>query len=630
MSLIDREAGLASDNIYGVSLDAAGRIWLGSLGGGVQVVEAGRIGLFDARDGLPGANTWAVIAAPDGTVYAGTYAPGLWTMAPGSDRFAAADLPPRLAEATIRALTFGPRGRLWVGGSSGVWMRGRDGWQPQWSDETATVLAIRHARDGSQWYGTTLGLWPRRGPGHHPVAVDELASAEIRDVYEDRAGTIWASSQGSGLFRLDVGSEPFRVTRLGRNEGLPSNSPHATVEDSRGDLWVNSNQGVFRIDRADLERFLDGRSTSLAPLVLTQADGLRELEGNGGVQPASAVDDRGQILFPTQGGLVSIDPDRLVPRNRPPVAVIDGLLADGHEQKRREHDLGAAVALPLGHRSVQLRFAAADLHGGGSRFRYRLLPAGGRSRADSKPDPLSWTDAIGQHAASYPALAPGRYRFEIVAGNSEGLWGEQATTLEFLVPPHWYETLTFRVGLVVAALLGLALLIQFRMQRLRRRAVELDRQVALRTRQLAAEKSRAELTLAHLADAHESLEESHTQVAQRNRKLAAQSDRLVALDQFRKQLLADVSHELRTPLMLIELPLGELDELAGHRRPGARRRRGRRLRARQRHLLQPDRGAGDELYLRGRLHPVGHRCPRRPGEHPFQRAVQPGYGGPRR
>lgn len=577
VELIDREAGLASDNVYGVSIDTAGRIWLGSLSGEaripgiVQAVEAGRIRIFNTHHGLPGDNPWAVIAAADGTIHAATYAPGLWTMAAGADRFAAADLPLGLAGTSIRALTFDQRERLWLGGSSGVWMRDDAGWQRQWSDEAgaATVLSIRHARNGWQWYGTTQGLWYRRTPDHQPVAIDELAGVQIRDVYEDRLNAIWASSQGSGLFRLDANTEPIRVVRLGRNEGLPSNSPHTTVEDAMGNLWVNSNQGVFRIDRTDLEQYLDGRRGSLSPLALTQADGVGELEGNGGVQPAVAVDDRGRIHFPTQAGLVGIDPAGISPRAGPPVAVIDRLLADGQEQH-----LEADPDLPLGHRNVQFQFAAADLHGGASRFRYRLLPLSGLGTPDSEPSrAVLWNDAIDQHATAYPALAPGRYRFEIVAGNSDGLWSEQATTLEFSVPPYWYETLTFRAGLVAAALLALALLIQYRMQRLRRRAVELNRRVDRRTRQLATEKSRVENTLAQLADAHETLEETHAQIAQRNRKLAAQSDRLQALDRFRKQLLADVSHELRTPLMLIELPLSDLDRLAGESWPEAARRK---------------------------------------------------------
>ncbi|TVQ40453.1 MAG: response regulator [Wenzhouxiangella sp.] len=557
VSVTDRRHGLHFENIYGVALDRDGRLWLGSLDGEVQVVAGDVIDRYGIRQGLPGENPWAVVVAPDGTVYVATYQPGLHVLFPGSEKFVAVALPDALANAQIRALSIGPDGRLWVGSQAGVWHQDGEQWRHYCREQldSIRVLHIHHADNGLRWHGTARGLWREDSTDCRAVAVDQLGDYEIRHLHEDADGVLWASTQGHGLIRIAIGSDRsrdrFDVTRIGRRQGLPSNSLHAIAEDQAGHFWVNSNQGVFRLNRPELEQFLAEPSSLLSPLVLTRADGLRDLEGNGGVQPAVAIDHHGRIHFPSQSGLISIHPDRLTVRTRAPAAVIDTLLAGGTEQ-----DIRGEVRLPLGQRNILLRFAAADLRGGPDRFRYRLnaIGLGGEESG--------WNEIIGQNSTSFADLSPGRYRFEVVAGNSDGLWSDQPAELAFAVPAYWHETLAFRLGLLALGLFALGFLIHYRIQTLRRQAAELNRQVERRTRELASEKNRAEQTLAQLADAHESLEQTHSEIARRNRKLATQADRLKELDDFRKRLLANVSHELRTPLMLIDLPLSEMDEKA--------------------------------------------------------------------
>lgn len=559
VDLIDRRDGLQSENLYGVSLDSEGQLWLGSLSGGIQVISNDSVRYYGTDEGLPGENPWAVIAAPEGTVYVATFQPGLYALRPGRDRFQAVVLPADMAGMQLRALSLDADQRLWAGGETGVWRQDADGWSAFCVESLGevTVLSILHMHDGARWYGTSEGLWYEDERSCRPFAADHLGDFEARNVFLDSAGRVWASTLGHGLIHIrapaDSTAEAPGWQRLGRQQGLPSNSLHAVAEDAEGNLWVNSNQGVFRISRADLNQYLDGESGSLSPLVLTRADGLRELEGNGGVQPAVAVDPDGRILFPSQAGLVSIEPQGLPLRAQAPTAVIDALVAGGVAQDIRQNP-----SLPIGQRNLQIRFAAADLRGGRDRFRYRLVPVG-RNTSEETP----WEQALGQNTTSLIALAPGRYRFEVLAGNNDGVWSAQPAVAEFSIPAYWHETAGFRLSLLALALLGLGLAVHWRMQSLKRQRSELNRQVNVRTRELAAEKVRAEQTLARLADAHESLAETHDKLARRNRKLAAQTDRLISLDGFRKRLLADVSHELRTPLMLIELPLAELDSAGG-------------------------------------------------------------------
>ena len=557
VNVTDRHHGLEFENIYGVALDPDSRLWLGSLDGEIQVLANGSIKRYGTEHGLPGENPWGVVVAPNGTVYVATYQPGLHALHPDSERFVAVALPDELTTVQLRALSIGPDDRLWVGGEANVWRQDDKNWDRHCVGrlDGTRVQTIHHATDSTRWYGTSHGLWRENPAGCQAIAGDQLGDFEIRDIHQDGHGVLWVSTQGHGLVRVDLRSDHPQdqpdVMRIGRRQGLPSNSLHAVAEDQAGNLWINSNQGVFRLARSDLEKFLDNGLGMLSPLVLTRADGLRDLEGNGGVQPAVAVDGSGRIFFPSQSGLIGIDTNRLAVRDRAPTSVIDSLVAGGVD-----YDIHQELQLPARQRHVQIRFAAADLRGGPDRFRYRLISTGRGG------EEAGFNEIIGQNATSFAALSPGHYRFEVVAGNNDGAWGRQAAALEFSVPAFWYETGLFRSSMLVLILAGIGWLVFYRIQYLRRQTAALNRQVDIRTRELASEKSRAEQTLGQLADAHQSLEQTHDELARRNRKLAAQTDRLEALDRFRKRLLADVSHELRTPLMLIDLPLAELDDKA--------------------------------------------------------------------
>lgn len=559
VDLLDADRANVNENLYSVAHAEDGSIWLGSLGGGVQRLDRdGRITTYGVASGLPGVNPWVVTVAPDQSIYTATFAPGLYRKAVGSERFAPVDLPPALREQQILALCFMPDGGLWVGTSAGAWRQAGGAWQPVWPrDQPMRVNAILPGPRDTVHFATSAGVWRLGADGAHPVASALLTGISVRGLFRDSEGTLWGSTEGRGLLRIaadDVHGE--RAMFIGRAAGLPSNSPHAVVEDADRNLWVNSNQGIFRLNRSDLSDFLQQRNRVLSPLTLGLADGLTELEGNGGVQPAAAVDRAGRIWFPSQRGLVRIDPRTLPLRRRAPIAVIDGIDSQGLPISLVDQQL------PLGKRSVQVRYNAADLHAGAEvRFRYRLHPVD-----------RDWTDAGNRRVAAFAALAPNRYRLEVVAGNSDGIWAADPAVLEFTVPAYWHETRAFRGSLALGLLLLIIGLAQWRVSRLRQRAAALDAQVRLRTQELSAEKDRVETTLGELAQAHGDLAVTHGEIEVRNRKLAEQTTRLEALDRFRTRLLADVSHELRTPLMLIQLPLRELFEGSRPLQPADRQR----------------------------------------------------------
>ena len=54
----------------------------------------------------------------------------------------------------------------------------------------------------------------------------------------------------------------------------------------------------------------------------------------------------------------------------------------------------------------------------------------------------------------YSNLPPKHYRFRVIASNNSGVWNEEGATLDFVIPPAWYQTNLF-LALCVAVFVGL-------------------------------------------------------------------------------------------------------------------------------------------------------------------------------
>ena len=67
----------------------------------------------------------------------------------------------------------------------------------------------------------------------------------------------------------------------------------------------------------------------------------------------------------------------------------------------------------------------------------------------------------------YSNLAPGNYRFRVIACNNSGVWNEEGAVLDFAVAPAYYQTNWFR-ALCAAVFLGLLwVMYQLRIQQAR-------------------------------------------------------------------------------------------------------------------------------------------------------------------
>ncbi|HUD92356.1 sensor histidine kinase [Sphingobium sp.] len=213
--------------------------------------------------------------------------------------------------------------------------------------------------------------------------------------------------------------------------------------------WINGATGIVRMRSDAMEAAFQHPDR---PIVYRRIGQEADYRARSNLFDANdiAIDRGGRLWFATDQGLAWTDPARLARNTVPPPVVIRSLRVDG-----LVHPIGSGpITLPAHSDRVQIDYSALSLTDAAqNRFRYRLEGTSG-----------GWVDARTERQALYTNLAPGTYRFRLIAANNDGLWNFRGADLVFEIAPAFYQTRWFFL-LCLAAVFALGWL--FYRQRLR-------------------------------------------------------------------------------------------------------------------------------------------------------------------
>ncbi len=532
-----RGNGLSHDWVRSLCEDREGNIWIGTGGGGLNVLRERRARILNPPDHWQGRTLLATFIHGN-EAWVGTEGAGLYKydlLEKTWQNFGETD---GLTNSFIWSVLQTSRDKLFVGTwDSGIFERGARNAERRnnsalpvpssafhkpdaLAEISAPVTAFYEALDGSVWIGAGVGL-------HHYqdgkligfVGNDKLVLPDVRAITQSADGTIWFGMVGGGLGRLQNGAVKQFQKRDGlgsdfvqcllaeektiwigtgdngicrfKNEqfvtinsdmGLPNNVLCSLVDDGLGNFWLGTHRGISRVSKSELEDCANGRIKEVHCLTFGSSDGLPSEICSGGFQPNYAKTPDGSIWFPTAKGIVVVDPAEIKTNHWPPAVVIENFVVEGQPTGNKTNYLigTSPPEKPLrilpGKQRFEVHYSALSFAAPSKvRFKYKL------EKIES-----DWVDAGENRSVQFSYLPPDEYNFRVIACNNDGLWNETGASLAFTVLPYFWQTLWFRITTIA----GGATLIGFTVLWITRRRLKQKMELIQRQRAIERERSR--------------------------------------------------------------------------------------------------------------------------------------------
>jgi signal transduction histidine kinase/ligand-binding sensor domain-containing protein len=447
-STITRRTGLLSDNINSLAVVGT-EVFAGSVVGLNRVTATGAESLLHE-------SILSLTAGTGGSLFAGTPR-GLTVIKEG--RIQAARTGVQATE--ITSIAQSSTGEVWFYDQQGGLFRWRAGQIASRVNVPATqnkaVSVIEADAGGDVWFGFNNGdiVLYDGATFHEFTAANHLPGGLVHAISVDRDGSAWIASE-RGLAHYSGG----RFTSWSKENGLPGNRVLWAVQGPDGRLWLGYNIGVASVAINDLLRAATDPKFLVSYDFYDDGDGLHSNPDLRGSTPV-AVLPNGRIWLTVSEGLATIDPAYIRKNTVPPPVHIVLTTADDVNV-----DATGAMTLPPLTRRIEISYAGLSFTDPRKvMFRYRLVGFDSR-----------WSAQSLRRIATYTNLPPGKYRFEVLAANNDGVWSTEPAVLDFTLLPAFYQTKWFIVLCILGLLLAILLLVRLRIRsvanRLRQRFEE--------------------------------------------------------------------------------------------------------------------------------------------------------------
>lgn len=296
---------------------------------------------------------------------------------------------------------------------------------------------------GCTWGGGLNLLMPGETEFHHfnndPEDLTSISDNFVTGITETENGGIWFTTWNGGINQLidtTITGElappaAYHFQRYTEQDGLPNNVTSGILEDRNGMLWLLNGSGISRYrpgqKRFDNYNLLDGLQSNkfFAGSCLEAGDG--------------------KMYFGGTNGFNAFYPDS-IQRNVhiPPVVLTAFKVFEQDVSLDTVITYKKQLTIPYSDNFFSFEFAALDYTQSSENiYRYQL-----------KGFDKNWVNSGNRRLAIYTDVPPGRYSFQVVGANNDGLWNETGTTLTLIItPPFWRTGWAYAIYLI--ALVGL-------------------------------------------------------------------------------------------------------------------------------------------------------------------------------
>ncbi len=518
------KVGMQGYNVKALAEDENGDIWIACDGGGLGKLDVSARELqYDARinSKLDTRYLSALRFDEAGNLWIGTWGKGVYKVNPKSGDVKNYKVESNgFGDNKVFCLYQDSRKTIWAGSvGSGLFYFDsqlekfvglNEKLNPNYIRRSSYVSYVLEDADNSLWVATLFGLYRLNYRAENIYDVtsfvkndqpDSIGSFDIQTIYQDAEKNLWFGTGDYGLVLRPYRKEVFR--HIKKQDGLISNVIRGTLADAYGNLWISSNMGLSRYDRA---------SNSIRNY--TREDGLPSNEFN---VSACMIGSDGKFYFGSDRGLVAFFPDSIRDNPTTPVVYLTALklnnrpvqIASSDSPLRKHISLTNSIELPYNQRSFALDFVALN-YGQSSRNQYCYKLEGFDE---------NWNCVGSNTTATYTNIDPGTYVFLVKASNSDGVTSQVPARLDIVILQTPWKTWWAFFAYLLILFSVIYFLVRIRIERIKFKS-------QLEVERLAREKEHA-------------LSESKT------------------------QFFTNVSHEFRTPLSLIRMPLETLMSTRG-------------------------------------------------------------------
>lgn len=522
-------------------------IWLGTFGGGFgsfnRTTEEFQFYPYDENNPNSISNNYvrSVLGDSQGQIWIGTEN-GVNKFDPKSKKFERVFYQPGgqggIAQFMIKYLYEDSDGLICIGTNGGglmlydkknkqfkTYLKGTSG---ENSINDNIVWCIHEMDDGILWIGTNSGGINVFDKRHNTFSYlmnkrDDpfsLSYDKVLCFYESLDGTLWIGTAGGGLNKYDKVEKKF--IRYSTDDGLATNTVHAMVEDNENHLWITTNNGLSRFD------YLTGQFTNFKDI-----DGLQSSEFNVNAVLKSKT---GEIFLGGIGGFNVFKPEDIKLNEKIPQLVITdfklfnksipiGRCEDDRILLEQSITNTSEITLQYYDQVISFEFSALD-YTAPEKNQYAYIMEGFEKE---------WNYVGNINYATYTKLPPGSYTFRVKGSNNSGVWNDEGTYIRiFITPPYW-ETIWFRLLVLIILTLLLFIIYKSRVRFIEQRRKTVEEY----NKQLSQEINERKQTEKELIKAKELAEKAN---------------------ELKSDFLAQISHEIRSPINIVLSYLGLIKE----------------------------------------------------------------------
>ncbi len=279
---------ISNNEVYAISEDASGMIWIGTNGGGVNIYDIKKNNFASYRHdqldnrSLSTDEIRSLYMDRSGIMWIGTYGSGINKVSRGAGQFYhykhRQDDPTSLSHSIIWSFYEEGDSVLWIGTHNGLNKLDRKTNTYKYyfhihgknSLSNNVVRVITPLNDGKLLIGTNGGgmdeFDPKTGYFKNWSNVSDkqnsLAQNEIRSIYRDGKGIVWIGTYGKGMDKFDPSTGIFKhfVNIPDDTTSLSQNYVRAIIEDEEGYLWIGTEGGGLNKFDKKSEKFIRYRA----------------------------------------------------------------------------------------------------------------------------------------------------------------------------------------------------------------------------------------------------------------------------------------------------------------------------------------------------------------------------------